>query len=59
MEINQKRLSMVLFIVGLLLALTGATMMFFGVAPLPLRILITIVGICLIATSSPIAKAKK
>ena len=56
---NQKQLFMVLFIIGILVALTGATLMFFGIGPLPLRITIGIVGICLIATSSPIAKSKK
>ena len=56
METKQKR---VLFVVGILLALTGATMMFFGIGPLPLRITIGIVGISIIATSSPVSKAKK
>ncbi|MDD5132763.1 MAG: hypothetical protein PHH44_08905 [bacterium] len=40
----------VLFILGILLALTGATLMFFGVWPLPLRITIGIIGLALIAT---------
>lgn len=39
----------VLFILGILLALTGATLMFFGVWPLALRITIGIVGLALIA----------
>ena len=56
---NQKQLFMVLFIIGILLALTGATLMFFGIGPLPLRVTIGIVGISLIATSSPVAKLKK
>lgn len=56
---NQKQLFTVLFIIGILLALTGATLMFFGIGPLPLRITIGIVGIGLIATSSPIVKLRK
>lgn len=38
----------VLFILGILLALTGATLMFLGVGPLPLNITIGIVGLALI-----------
>jgi hypothetical protein len=58
MEIKKKNLFRVLFIVGILLALSSATMMFFDITPLPLRITIGIVGISLIATSSPITRAK-
>jgi len=38
----------VLFILGILLALTGATLMFLGVGPLSLRITMGIVGLSLI-----------
>jgi len=38
----------VLFILGILLALTGAILMFLGVWPLSLRITIGIVGLALI-----------
>jgi hypothetical protein len=48
----------VLFVIGILVALTGATLMWFGIGPLPLRITIGIVGMSFIALSSPIAKSK-
>lgn len=51
-----------LFILGIILALTGAAIMFegslFGERTTGITIVIGIVGICLIATSSP-WKAKK
>jgi hypothetical protein len=46
----------VLFILGILLALTSAILMILDILPLPARITILIVGIGLIATSG---KAKK
>ena len=58
-DLNQKQIFLVLFIVGILLALTSAILMVFGIAPLPLRITILIVGIGLMARSSPIAKSQK
>ena len=52
----------VLFVLGIILALIGATTMFegnlFGERTTGIAIVIGIVGICLIATSSP-RKAKK
>lgn len=39
------------FYVGIVLALTGAAMMFFELLPVPARITIGIVGLALIATS--------
>ena len=56
---KQKQVSIVLFIIGILLALISAILIFFGIAPLPLGITVLIVGIGLIATASPIARAKK
>ena len=45
------RLNLVQFIIGFILALTGAVMMFYGILPLSARITIGIVGLALIATS--------
>ena len=59
MEIKQNRLFMILFVVGVFLALTGATLMFFGIAPIPVRITIGIIGIGLIATVKPLTREKK
>ena len=49
---NKKTISLILFIVGIILALTGATLMFLGVLPLAARITIGIVGIGLIGASN-------
>ena len=52
----------VLFVIGIILAVMGAVIMFegsiLGERTIPAVIIIVIVGICLIATSSP-WKAKK
>jgi hypothetical protein len=48
---GKKTLNIIQFIVGIVLALTSAVLMFFGVLPLPARITIGIIGIGLIATS--------
>lgn len=48
---NQKVMNKTLFVLGILLALTGATLMFFGILPIASRILIGVVGLLLIATS--------
>ena len=40
------------FIIGLLLCLTGATMMFFDIGADPVRIIIGIIGICVIGISN-------
>ncbi|MDD5193261.1 MAG: hypothetical protein PHF67_01615 [Candidatus Nanoarchaeia archaeon] len=45
------KLNLVQFIIGIILALTGAILMFFGILPLSARITICIIGIALIATS--------
>ncbi len=44
-------LNLVQFIVGIIFALTGAVLMFFGILPTSARIIIGIVGITLIGTS--------
>ena len=49
---NKKTISLILFIVGIIIALTGATLMFLGIFPLAARITIGIVGLGLIATSN-------
>jgi hypothetical protein len=55
---KDKQLFGVLFAIGILTALIGATLMWFGIAPVPLRITIVIIGTSLIALSNPIAKSK-
>ena len=44
-------LNLVQFIIGIILALTGGFLMFFGILPNSIRIIIGFVGIALIATS--------
>jgi uncharacterized membrane protein YfcA len=44
-------LNLVQFIVGIILGLTGGFLMFFGILPTSVRIIIGIVGITLIGTS--------
>lgn len=48
---DKKTLNLIQFIAGIILALTGAILMFLGILPLSARITIGIVGIALIATS--------
>ncbi len=48
---DKKSLSLIQFIAGIILALTGSILMFFGILPLSARITIGIVGLALIATS--------
>jgi len=48
---DKKTLNLIQFIVGIILAITGAILMFFGILPTSARITIGIVGIALIATS--------
>ncbi len=50
---DKKTLHLIQFIVGIILALTGALLMFLGVLPLSARITIGLVGLGLIATSKP------
>ncbi|MFH1284905.1 MAG: hypothetical protein ABIH78_04975 [Candidatus Peregrinibacteria bacterium] len=49
---NKKTINLIQFIVGLILALTGGFLMFFGILPTSARITIGIIGIGLIATSN-------
>jgi len=53
---KEKQIFGLLFVVGVLIALLGATFMWFGIAPLPMRITIVILGTSLVALSDPIAK---
>ncbi|MFA5714581.1 MAG: hypothetical protein WC998_02430 [Candidatus Paceibacterota bacterium] len=49
---DKKSLSLIQFIAGIILALTGTILMIFDILPLPARITIGIVGLGLIATSN-------
>ncbi len=49
---DKKSLNLIQFIVGIILALTGGVLMFFGILPLSARITIGIIGIVLIGTSN-------
>ena len=55
---KEKQIVGVLLVIGILIALIGATLMWFGIAPVSLRITIVILGTSLIALSNPIAKSK-
>ena len=46
------QISIILFVVGLIIALTSATLLFFGILPSSTSAIIGIVGISLIATSN-------
>ena len=50
------KISQIQFFAGILLAITGAILMFLGIGPLSLRITIGIIGIIFIATSKRIIK---
>lgn len=58
-KMKQKQIYIVIFAIGLFLALTGATLMFFGIFPLPLRITIGIIGLGLISLATPISRVKQ
>ena len=47
----KKKIAIIQFTIGVILALISAVLMFFGVLPLSARITIGIIGIALIATS--------
>jgi len=49
---DKKTINLIQFIAGIILALTGAVLMFLGILPLSVRIIIGIIGIGLIATSN-------
>lgn len=48
----KKTINLIQFIIGIILALIGATFMFFGILPVSARITIGIIGLALIATSN-------
>ena len=48
---DKKTINLIQFIVGIILALIGAILMFLGIIPLSARITIGIIGLGLIATS--------
>jgi len=48
---EKKTVNIIQFIAGIILAITGAVLMFLGILPVSARITIGIVGIGLIATS--------
>jgi len=54
---KEKQIVGLLFVIGFCIALIGATFMWFGIAPVPLRITIIILGTDLVALSNPIAKS--
>jgi len=56
---NQKQTSTILFVLGIILALTAAFFMVFDVLPTALRIVILIVGIGLIAIFGSTRKDRK
>lgn len=56
---NKNKILILQFSLGIILALAGAILMFFGIGPLPLRIIFGIVGITLIAKSPDILKIRK
>jgi len=55
---KEKQIVGVLLVIVILIALNGATLMWFGIAPVPLRITIVILGMSLISLSTPISKSK-
>jgi hypothetical protein len=54
---KMKWMAVTTYIIGIILSLIGATMMFFDIGPMPVRITWGILGFILIATSSPLTKA--
>jgi hypothetical protein len=48
---EKKTVNFIQFIAGIILAITGAVLMFLGILPVSVRIMIGIVGLALIATS--------
>ena len=55
---KEKQIFGVLFVIWILIALIGVTLMWFGIAPISLRITKVILGTSLVALSNPIAKSK-
>jgi hypothetical protein len=48
---EKKTINTIQFTAGIILALAGATLMFFGILPVSVRIITGIIGLALIATS--------
>jgi len=57
-KMKEKQIFDITFVIGILIALIGAILMWFGIAPLPMRITVIIIGISLISLSNPISKSK-
>jgi len=55
---KEKQIFGLLFVMGMLIALIGATLMCFGIAPVSLRVTIVILGTGLIASSNAISRSK-
>jgi len=51
-SMNKRAISIILFVAGLIIALTSATLLFFGVLPSSTSAIIGIIGIGLLATSN-------
>ena len=56
---NKNKILFQQFSLGLIFALTGAILMFFGIGSLSLRIIFGIMGLILIAKSKNISKIRK
>jgi len=56
---NKNKILFLQFSLGLILALTGTILMFFGIGPLSLRIIFGIMGIILITKSKNNSKIRK
>ena len=55
-KMKEKQIFDIIFVIGILIALIGAIIMWFGIAPLPTRITIVIIGISLISLIKPNSK---
>jgi hypothetical protein len=55
---KEKQIFGVLFVLGIFIAVIGATLMWFGIAPVSLRITTVILGISLVSLSNTIVKSK-
>ena len=55
---NKNKILFIQFPLGILLALSGAFLMFFGIGPLPLRIIFGIIGIIFISNSQKFIKIR-
>jgi hypothetical protein len=53
---KEKQIFGLIFVMGICIAVIGATLMWFGIAPVSLRITIVILGTSLVALSNSISK---